>query len=66
MEGDWPDLWFDATYVKVKAREAGRIVSVAVIAAVGVNTEGQREALGPNDPSIVRLVGAMVLEQNDA
>jgi transposase-like protein len=30
----------------VKTREAGRIVSVAVIVAVGVNTEGQREVLG--------------------
>ncbi|MEA3198047.1 MAG: putative transposase [Gammaproteobacteria bacterium] len=28
-QGDWPYLWIDATYVKV--REAGRIVSVAVI-----------------------------------
>ena len=41
---DWPYLWIDATYVKT--REAGRIVSVAVIVAVGVNTEGQREVLG--------------------
>ncbi len=44
IEGDWPYLWIDATYVKV--REAGRIVSVAVIIAVGVNTEGMREVLG--------------------
>lgn len=44
LEGDWPYLWIDATYVKV--REAGRIVSVAVIIAVGVNTEGMREVLG--------------------
>src|SRR6201989_635810 len=44
IEGDWPYLWIDATYVKT--REAGRIVSVAVIVAVGVNTEGQREVLG--------------------
>ena len=36
IEGDWPYLWIDATYVKV--RQAGRIVSVAVIVAVGVNT----------------------------
>ncbi len=40
----WPYLWIDATYVKT--REAGRIVSVAVIVAVGVNTDGQREVLG--------------------
>ena len=44
LEGDWPNLWIDATYVKT--REAGRIVSVAVIVAVGVNTEGQREVSG--------------------
>ena len=44
IDGDWPYLWVDATYVKT--REAGRIVSVAVIVAVGVNTEGQREVLG--------------------
>ena len=44
IEGDWPYLWVDATYVKV--RQAGRIVSVAVIVAVGVNTDGRREVLG--------------------
>jgi putative transposase len=44
LEGDWPYLWIDATYVKV--REAGRIVSKAVIIAVAVNTEGVREVLG--------------------
>jgi transposase-like protein len=44
IEGDWPYLWIDATYVKV--RQAGRIVSVAVIIAVAVNTDGRREVLG--------------------
>ncbi|MDH5626400.1 MAG: IS256 family transposase [Nitrospira sp.] len=44
LEGDWPFLWIDATYVKV--RQAGRIVSVAVIIAVAVNTEGRREVVG--------------------
>ncbi len=44
IEGDWPYLWVDATYVKV--RQAGRIVSVAVIVAVGVNADGRREVLG--------------------
>lgn len=44
LEGDWPYLWLDATYVKV--REAGRIVSKAVIVAVAVNTDGRREVLG--------------------
>jgi len=44
LEGDWPYLWIDATYVKV--RQAGRIVSVAVIIAVAVTTEGRREVIG--------------------
>jgi transposase-like protein len=44
IEGDWPYLWIDATYVKV--RQAGRIVSVAVIVAIGVNSDGRREVLG--------------------
>jgi putative transposase len=44
IEGSWPYLWIDATYVKV--REAGRIVPVAVIIAVAVNTDGRREVLG--------------------
>jgi putative transposase len=59
LEGDWPYLWIDATYVKV--REAGRgapgrppevapgsqpRVSVAVTIAVAVNTDGRREVLG--------------------
>ena len=44
IEGDWPYLWLDATYVKV--RDQGRIVSVAVTVAVAVNTDGRREVLG--------------------
>ena len=44
LEGYWPFVWLDATYIKV--RRAGRIVSVAAIIAVGVNTEGRREVLG--------------------
>ena len=44
LEGDWPYVWLDATYVKV--RQDGRIVSVAVIIAVGANTAGRREVLG--------------------
>lgn len=44
IEGDWPYVWIDATYLKV--RQNGRIVSVAVIIAVGVNSDGPREVLG--------------------
>lgn len=44
IEGEWPYLWIDATYVKVRAN--GRIISTAVIIAVAVNTDGRREVLG--------------------
>ena len=44
LEGDWPYLWLDATYLK--QREGGRIVSVAAIIAVAVNTDGHREIIG--------------------
>ncbi len=44
LSGAWPYLWLDATYLKV--REGGRIVSVAAIIAVAVNTEGKREIVG--------------------
>ena len=40
IEGEWPYVWLDATYVK--ARRDHHIVSVAVIVAVGVNTDGRR------------------------
>lgn len=44
LSGEWPYLWLDATYLKV--REGGRIVSVAAIIAVAVNTDGRREIIG--------------------
>ena len=44
LEGGWPYLWLDATYLKV--REGGRIVSVAAIIAVAVDSEGRREIVG--------------------
>ncbi|BAJ81356.1 putative transposase [Acidiphilium multivorum AIU301] len=44
LAGDWPYLWLDATYLK--QREGGRIVSVAAIIAVAVNTDGRREIVG--------------------
>lgn len=37
IEGDWPNLWIDTTYLKV--RRGGWIVSVAVIIAIEVKTE---------------------------
>lgn len=42
IEGDWP--YVPPTYLKV--RRSGRIVSVAVIIAAGVNSDGRREVLG--------------------
>ncbi len=44
LSGEWPYLWLDATYLK--QREGGRIVSVAAIVAVAVNTDGKREIVG--------------------
>ncbi|NTF91446.1 IS256 family transposase [Agrobacterium rhizogenes] len=44
IEGEWPYIWIDATYLKV--RRGGRIISVAAIIAVGVNADGRREVLG--------------------
>ena len=40
----YPYLWLDATYVKV--REAGRVVSMAALVAVGVAQTGERRILG--------------------
>ena len=50
LEEDWPFLWLDATYVKL--REGGRIVSMAVIVAVAVNTDGRREILGDHGDAL--------------
>jgi putative transposase len=45
LDGPYPYVWVDATYVK--SRQDGRVVSVAVVIAVGVNgTSGEREVLG--------------------
>ncbi|MCQ8119989.1 IS256 family transposase [Methylomonas rosea] len=44
LAGDWPYLWLDATYLKV--RQGGRVVSIAAIIATSVNPEGKREILG--------------------
>ena len=37
-------MWLDATYVKV--RDQGRVVSMAVVVAIGVRASGEREVLG--------------------
>jgi putative transposase len=44
LEGPYPYVWLDATFVKV--RERGRVVSQAVVIAIGVRASGEREVLG--------------------
>ena len=44
LTGSYPYLWLDATFVKV--RQDQRVVSMAVVIAIGVNADGQREVLG--------------------
>jgi putative transposase len=44
LNGEYPYLMLDATFQKV--REDGRVVSMAVLIAVGVRATGEREILG--------------------
>jgi transposase-like protein len=44
LEKRYPYLWLDATHLKV--REAGRVVSNAVVVAYGLNEDGYREVIG--------------------
>ncbi len=44
LTGSYPYVWLDATYLKV--REHGRVVSMAVVLAIGVHETGVREVLG--------------------
>ena len=44
LDGPYPYVWLDATYVKV--RQDGRVVSMAVVLAIGVRVTGEREVLG--------------------
>ena len=44
LEGEYPYVWLDATFVKV--REEGRVVAMAVVMAIGVKESGEREVLG--------------------
>jgi putative transposase len=60
---DCDPTWIDATYVKV--REGARIISVAVIIAVGANADGRREVLGMTvgpseaEPFWIKFLGSM-------
>jgi transposase-like protein len=65
IEGRLALLWIDATYVKV--RQNGRVDSVAVIIAVGVNGDGRREILGLDvGPSEAETFWTGFLPQDDA
>jgi transposase-like protein len=44
LAGPYPYVWLDATFVKV--RRDGRVVSVAIVVAIGVRDTGEREVLG--------------------
>lgn len=44
LEGSYPYIWVDATFPKV--RQDGRVVSMALVIAIGVNARGEREVLG--------------------
>jgi putative transposase len=44
LEGEYPYLWLDALYLKVRQRH--RIVSMAGVIAIGVRETGEREVLG--------------------
>ncbi|MGC9360853.1 MAG: IS256 family transposase, partial [Anaerolineae bacterium] len=44
LSGDYPYVWLDATYLKV--RQNHHIVSMAMVVAIGVRETGEREVLG--------------------
>jgi len=44
LAGPYPYLWLDATFPKV--RQDGRVISMALVIAIGVNARGEREVLG--------------------
>ena len=44
LEGPYPYVWLDATFVKV--RRDGRVMSQAIVLAIGVKMTGEREVLG--------------------
>jgi transposase-like protein len=78
LEGAFPYVWLDATFVKV--RDGGRVVSMAVVIAIGVNGDGQREVpgldVGPSEDGafwlgflrglVARGLGGVQLVSSDA
>jgi hypothetical protein len=69
MFAEVPYLVLDARYEKV--HHAGSVVSCVVMVAVGVDTEGRRTILGTSvslseaEPSLLRLVGALLMETDE-
>src|SRR5438270_13760845 len=44
LVGTYPYVWLDGTFVKV--RDDGRVISQAIVIAIGVTASGEREVLG--------------------
>src|SRR5207237_2836953 len=44
LTGPYPYVWLDGTFVKV--RDNGRVISQAIVIAIGVTASGEREVLG--------------------
>jgi putative transposase len=56
LTGPYPYVWLDATFVKI--RDNGRVISQAIVIAIGVTTTGEREVLGStSDPVKVAPFG---------
>jgi len=51
IEGRWPYLWIDASYLK--SHQGGLIVSVAAMIAVAVHADGRRDARGVHQACFV-------------
>src|SRR6266581_9465121 len=64
LDGPYPFCWLDATFLKV--RHDHRVVNMAVVIAVGVNCDGQREVLqvvGPRAEVSAPSLNTVQIEQ---
>jgi transposase-like protein len=65
IEEPCPYLWLDATFHKV--REAGRVISVATVVAIGVTEHGERTVLGAaTGASAAMITGFCALQAHNA